>query len=232
MITVLFFASIQEITKKKKLKFVIREELTLDGLKVMINSQYPEMEKMWDHCVISVNQNFVLPDDLIPDNAEIAIFPQVSGGSNFSDVYRITREKLDVQKIVLKMIYPTIGAINIFLGVVRKISRKNKETITKEIEYHAYSRMAKIKLSQIGDEIRAKWPAVSQVIIIQRIGKLKVGEISALIACSSQHREDGVFEATRYAIDRLKQIVPVWKKEHAETGCFWVEGDYQPRAGD
>ena len=87
-------------------------------------------------------------------------------------------------------------------------------------------------MEQVAEEIREKWPAVEGVAIIQRIGKLCPGTPTVLIACTAAHRDTGVFEAARYGIDRLKQIVPIWKREVGSGGEVWVEGDYVPEPGE
>jgi molybdopterin synthase catalytic subunit len=92
--------------------------------------------------------------------------------------------------------------------------------------------MAVAKMRQVAEEARAQWPQVMDVAIVQRIGRLEVGELAVAIAVSSGHRGEGCFEACRYAIDRLKQIVPIWKKEVGPRGEEWVEGDYLPGTTD
>ena len=103
---------------------------------------------------------------------------------------------------------------------------------TAQLEYEAYEPMALAKMQQVAAEIRARWDKVEGIAIIQRIGRLDVGDNTVLCACSSPHRDDGCFEAARYGIDRLKEIVPVWKKELGGAGETWIEGDYRPAAGD
>ena len=92
--------------------------------------------------------------------------------------------------------------------------------------------MAEGKLKQVADEIRDRWPAIEGIAIIQRIGHLDAGTPTVAIACSAGHRNSGVFEAARYGIDRLKQIVPVWKKEVGPDGEVWIEGEYIPQPGE
>lgn len=87
-------------------------------------------------------------------------------------------------------------------------------------------------MRQVADEIRARWPSVEGVAVVQRIGPLDPGTPTVLIACTAAHRDTGVFEAARYGIDRLKEIVPVWKKEIGPNGEVWVEGHYQPASAD
>jgi molybdopterin synthase catalytic subunit len=92
--------------------------------------------------------------------------------------------------------------------------------------------MAEAKMAQVAEEIRQRWPAVEGIAIVQRVGRLESGTPTVLIACSAAHRDSGVFEAARYGIDRLKEIVPVWKKEIGPQGETWVEGKYHPKPGD
>ena len=92
--------------------------------------------------------------------------------------------------------------------------------------------MAEAKLHQVVEELRRRWPSVEGVAIVQRIGRMEAGTPTVLVACSAAHRDSGVFEAARYAIDRLKEIVPVWKKDISPEGEAWVEGDYRPGPGD
>jgi molybdopterin synthase catalytic subunit len=88
--------------------------------------------------------------------------------------------------------------------------------------------MAEVKMRQVADEIQARWPSVEGIAIVQRIGQLEAGTPSIMIVCTAAHRDTGVFEAARYGIDRLKQIVPIWKKEVGSEGEVWIEGDYHP----
>ncbi len=87
-------------------------------------------------------------------------------------------------------------------------------------------------MKQVAEEIRARWPVIQGIAIIQRIGKLFPRTPTVLIACSSAHSDTGVFDAARYGIVRLKEIVPVWKKEVGQQGEEWVEGDYIPKPGE
>ncbi len=111
-------------------------------------------------------------------------------------------------------------------------SRPGHQKQTVRLEYEAYEPMALAKMKQVADEIRVKWPLVQGIAIAQRIGVLSVGQNTVLIACSSGHRDDGCFEAARYGIDRLKEIVPVWKKEIGAEGETWIEGNYTPTEVD
>ena len=92
--------------------------------------------------------------------------------------------------------------------------------------------MAVAKLRQVADEARQQWPKIIDIAIVQRLGHLEVGENAVVVAVSSPHRHDGCFEACAYAINRLKEIVPIWKKEISPDGTAWIEGDYLPSATD
>ena len=100
------------------------------------------------------------------------------------------------------------------------------------LEYEAYESMALDRMRQVGAEIRQRWPLVQGIAMLQRIGRLAVGQNTVLIACSSAHRDQGCFEAARYGIDRLKEIVPVWKREIGPGGSVWIEGKYRPGLRD
>ncbi|MGH9430340.1 MAG: molybdenum cofactor biosynthesis protein MoaE, partial [Terriglobia bacterium] len=91
------------------------------------------------------------------------------------------------------------------------------------LEYEAYEPMALRKMHEIGAEIRQRFP-VDRIALVHRTGRLEIGETSVAIIVTSPHRGQA-FEACRYAIDRLKQIVPIWKKEHFEDGAVWAESE-------
>jgi molybdopterin synthase catalytic subunit len=92
--------------------------------------------------------------------------------------------------------------------------------------------MAETKMLQISQEIRSRWSGVEGIAIVQRVGTIFPGTISVVIICTSPHRDSGIFEAAHYGIDRLKEVVPIWKKEVSSTGEEWIEGDYLPLKGD
>jgi molybdopterin synthase catalytic subunit len=116
--------------------------------------------------------------------------------------------------------------------MVRGVTRRGDPHQTICLEYEAYVPMAEAKMAQVAQEIRERWPTVEGIAIVQRTGRLDAGTPTVLIACTAAHRDTGVFEAARYGIDRLKEIVPVWKKEIGSDGEEWVEGEYQPKRGD
>jgi molybdopterin synthase catalytic subunit len=144
----------------------------------------------------------------------------------------ITFNEVDLDQIVARITSDTIGAVCIFTGIVRGITTRDEAHSTVCLEYEAYIPMAKEKLVQIAGEIKSRWPEIEGIAIVQRLGKLVPKTSTVVIACSSSHRDTGIFEAARYGIDRLKEIVPTWKKEVSPHGEIWVEGDYIPTRED
>jgi MoaE-MoaD fusion protein len=150
----------------------------------------------------------------------------------FPTVISITEQELDLDDLLARVTLPSTGAAAIFSGMVRGVTARGDAHETLYLEYQAYIPMAEAKMQQVADEIRARWPSVEGIAILQRIGKLYPKTPTVLIVCTAAHRDTGVFEAARYGIDRLKEIVPVWKKEVSPDGDFWVEGEYFPKPGE
>ena len=144
-------------------------------------------------------------------------------------IFFITEEEIILNDLLAKITLPTTGAAAIFTGMVRGLTERNEPHETAYLEYEAYIPMAEAKMKQVAEEIRERWPVVEGIAVVQRIGRLYPQTPTVLIACTAAHRDTGVFEAARYGIDRLKEIVPVWKKEVGSDGEFWVEGEYIPR---
>ena len=114
------------------------------------------------------------------------------------------------------------GAVIVFRGVARRHSR-GREVV--HLEYEAYPEMAEKVMEQIGDEMKTRWP-ISRVAIVHRTGVLEIGQASVVIAVSAPHRAEA-FQAAQYAIDRLKQIVPIWKKEVWSDGSQWIGWEHE-----
>lgn len=150
----------------------------------------------------------------------------------FPTIYSITEDEIDLDDLLAQITLDSTGAAAIFTGMVRGVTKRDNPHETAYLEYEAYKPMAEAKMKQVADEIRARWDTIEGIAIVQRIGKLYPRTPTVLIACTSPHRDTGVFDAARYGIDRLKEIVPVWKKEVGPGGEFWVEGDYIPKDGE
>lgn len=147
-------------------------------------------------------------------------------------IFSITEDEIDLNYLLAQITLTSTGAAAIFTGMVRGETKRGDAHDTEYLEYEAYIPMAETKMKQVADEIREKWDVIEGIAIVQRIGKLYPKTPTVLIACTAAHRDTGVFEAARYGIDRLKEIVPIWKKEVTPDGQNWVEGDYTPKAGE
>jgi len=147
-------------------------------------------------------------------------------------IVAITEDEIDLNTLIAEVTLDSTGASAIFTGLVRGITTRENPHETVFLEYESYKPMAEAKMMQVANEIRSRWPAVEGIAIVQRIGRLYPRTPTVLIACTAAHRDTGVFDAARYGIDRLKEIVPVWKKEVSPTGETWIEGEYFPKPGE
>lgn len=139
------------------------------------------------------------------------------------DVYQIVRDVIQLDTLAQQLSHPEDGAVVTFAGIVRNNTQGRR---TLYLEYEGYGPMALRKMQEIGETLKQKW-AVNQVGIVHRLGRLEIGETSVGIVITSAHRTVA-FEACHFAIDTLKKIVPIWKKEFFEDGEVWVEGDFSP----
>jgi molybdopterin synthase catalytic subunit len=238
-ITVLFFATLKDRAQHDRLQLEADAPLTVAALKARLGGDLPALAVALPSALVSRNHEFAFNEDILNDGDEVAFFPPVSGGSDTNPNnqlpitnYHITNDPIDLNALVASITLPTTGAACVFTGMVRGVTTRGDAHQTIRLEYEAYIPMAEAKMKQVADEIRAKWPSVEGIAIVQRIGPLDPGTPTVLIACSAAHRDTGVFEAARYGIDRLKEIVPVWKKEIKPDGNQWIEGHYTPTPND
>lgn len=152
--------------------------------------------------------------------------------SSLPTIFFITESEIDLNDLLARITLTSTGAAAIFTGLVRGVTSRGDAHETEYLEYESYVPMAEAKMKQVADEIREKWQVIEGIAIVQRIGRLYPKTPTVLIACTAAHRDTGVFEAARYGIDRLKEIVPVWKKEVGPNGEEWVEGEYIPKPGE
>jgi molybdopterin synthase catalytic subunit len=237
-VTVLFFATLRERAGTSEASLALPVGAQVRDLKNELAERFPGLAPALDSALVAVNKAYAFDEDPIPGGAEVAIFPPVSGGSgnlvenNRPTIIAITDEKLDLDALMEQITLPSTGAACLFTGTVRGVTRRVDPHETEYLEYEAYRPMAEAKMRQVAEEIRSRWPSVEGIAIVQRVGRLSPGTPTVLIACSAGHRDTGVFEAARYGIDRLKEIVPVWKKEVRPDGEEWVEGEYIPKRGE
>jgi len=233
-IKVLFFATFREVTGSRQVELELPVGIQVRDLRLRLGAQFPALAPHIATALVSINHEFAFDEDLLPDGAEVAIFPRVSGGSTASqpEHFAITDQALDLDQLLAQITLPSTGAACIFTGLVRGLTSRYEPRETVYLEYEAYQPMAEAKMKQVAEEIRLRWPAVQGIAIVQRVGHLFPMTPTVIIACTAAHRDTGVFEAARYGIDRLKEIVPVWKKEVGLQGEEWIEGEYIPGQDD
>ncbi|HEX7127177.1 MAG TPA: molybdenum cofactor biosynthesis protein MoaE [Thermodesulfobacteriota bacterium] len=176
----------------------------------------PAVRRYAGALLTAVNMEYVAPAHGLADGDEVALIPPVSGGA--PGRFEVVDGPIDVGGLVAAVSHPSCGAVAVFLGTVRDHAEGRPVS---GIEYHAYREMAARKLAEIGGEIRARW-GLDRVAIVHRVGRLAIGDVSVAIVVASPHRAEA-FEAARHAIERIKVIVPIWKKEAwADGGTHWV----------
>ena len=233
---VLFFATLRDKTGTREITIEFPTGSTISEIKKMVLEKYPSISQIMDTMIVALNHEFAFDEDVVPNEAEIAMFPPVSGGQinadEFPTIVAITEHELDINKILTEITGATTGGVCIFTGTVREVTSRGGDRQTEHLVYEAYQEMAEAKLRQICAEIRSRWTDVQGIALVQRVGMLMPGAVSVIVACSASHRDSGIFEAARYGIDRLKEIVPVWKKEVSKDGEEWIEGKYHPQPGE
>lgn len=229
-IKVLLFATLRDLVGVRQQMLEIAEAGTINTVRDLLIEKYPHVRDNLRVALAAVNQEFAAPQTVLKEGDEVAFFPPVSGGEPaYPEVFQLADQPIDHDALIEGITTPDTGAVCLFSGFVRgQTSKPGHMPQVTVLEYEAYESMALAKMKQVADEIRSQWPKVQGIAIVQRVGRLSVGQNTVLIACASAHRDDGCFEAARYGIDRLKEIVPVWKKEIGPTGETWIEGQYRP----
>ncbi|MDZ4763828.1 MAG: molybdenum cofactor biosynthesis protein MoaE [Chloroflexota bacterium] len=237
-VIVLLFATLKDRAGKNKFPLELSDPATVAHVRAELSAAYPALAPHIGTAICAVNREFAQPNDALHDGDEVAFFPPVSGGSGdtttrYPEIFRLADAPFSTDELIAAITTPDTGAVCVFSGMVRGETRTDGALVqTTRLEYEAYESMALDKLRQIASEIRAQFPLVQGIALVQRVGVLEVGQNTILIACASGHRDQGCFEAARYGIERLKAIVPVWKKEIRPDGSAWVEGHYHPTVED
>ena len=232
MMQVFFFATLKDRAGVRQAQIELPPGSTVADLKARLRIDYPALDEVLASTLVSINREFAFDEDVLPPDAEVALFPPVSGGQDFPTIFAITEGELDLDDLLKRITLESTGAACLFTGMVRGVTARDNPHQTIYLEYEAYRPMAEAKMRQVADEIRLPWPDVEGIAIVQRVGRLYPQTPTVLVACTAAHRDTGVFEAARYGIDRLKEIVPVWKKEVGPLGEQWVEGEYIPGNDD
>jgi len=216
-LSVRLFASVREAIGSPTVDVELPDDATVATLTQAMQASYPQVREL-PGARISVNYEYVDMNHPIRPNDELAVIPPVSGGS--VPYFEITADELTGDSVADLVRSPDCGAITVFLGTARRTSRGRE---VEYLEYEAYPEMATRKLQQIADEIKDRW-GTDRLAVKHRVGRVDLGEASVAIAIATEHRAEG-FEACKYAIDRLKEIVPIWKKEVWVGGGEWIGWD-------
>jgi molybdopterin converting factor subunit 1 len=168
--------------------------------------------------VIARNREYVTADEPLADGDEVALIPPVSGGAMTVAPIMVSAEALSVDDAIAAVRATGFGGVVVFLGTVRDRSRGKRVT---HLEYEAYTEMAEAKMRAIAQRLEAAH-APLRLIMHHRVGDLAIGDIAVIVAAGAPHR-DAAFAAARAAIDELKTVVPIWKKEHSDDGAVWIE---------
>lgn len=218
MITARLFARLREQAGIEQEEVDVRDATVEDVYRALL-LRHPGLEANLDLIRPARNRSFAEWSERVADGDEIAFIPPVSGGSGTAVLVELTPEPLDPRRLEAAVAHAGAGAICTFTGVVRDRSRGEPVT---HLEYEAYAGMAERQMREIVAEIAERWPE-ARVAMAHRTGVLEIGEASVVVSASCPHRAQA-FEACRWGIDRLKESVPIWKKEFAATGAVWIEG--------
>ncbi|HEV2107143.1 MAG TPA: molybdopterin converting factor subunit 1 [Thermomicrobiales bacterium] len=224
-IRIRYFAQMREELGRGEETREVDDGMTVGALFDAVVSGQSRLVGMKPAMMLMVNQEYVPADHPLSEGDEVAFIPPVSGGSDEPGRrFAVTSDPLDARAVEELIADPAAGAIVTFTGTVRDHARGQSVSA---LDYEAYAPAAEKMLARIGEEIGERW-GIERVAIWHRTGYLTVGEASVVIAVASAHRGEA-FAACQYAIERLKQIVPIWKKEHYASGATWVgsEADYQ-----
>ena len=215
-VVVKLFGAVRETVGAKVLTVEVPDGCPVAELRDRLAGEHPVFDQFGERLAVSVNYEIASLDAVLHEGDEVAFLPPVSGGAEASCT--LSERPLDVGETIARVSGPGRGGIVIFLGAVRDESRGRS---IRHLEYEAYPEMAEREMQKIADAAAERWPGV-QLAIAHRAGHLAIGELAVVIAAAAPHRGDA-FEACRFAIDTLKQTVPIWKKEVATDGEYWVD---------
>lgn len=213
-VQVLYFAAARERAGVDREQIELPAGTDLTGLAGELVRRHPSLEGLLDRLRFAVNQEFVTGPHPLTEGDEVALIPPVAGGAGR---FLILDQPLRLQAVIDAVAGPGKGGVVTFTGNVRDQSRGKRVL---RLEYEAYAPMAEAQLARIGAEIEGRWPGTS-IAMHHRVGVLEIGEAAVVIAAAAPHRKEA-FLACEAAIDRLKQDVPIWKKEFYEDGEEWV----------
>jgi len=217
-VEVRLFARYRETVGRDRVEIDLPEGGTVETAWEAVSRRFPALGQYRPFTLFALREDYVSADHRLGEGDELCLFPPVSGGVGFEDWIEVTAEVLSERATVEAVGDPGAGAVALFSGIVRDQTGGRP---VKFLEYEAHAPMALAKMREIAAAIRARWPGTLRVALVHRVGRLEIGESSVMIAVSSPHRREA-FEACHFAIDTLKETVPVWKKEYFEDGEVWV----------
>jgi len=217
-INLLLFGSVREAAGTSKLEVELVDGASVADLRIWLAERNPVVEKLGDRLAASINTEMAQADDVLEDGDEVAFLPPVAGGDGAVKRCTISELPLDEAEVAARVEGPDAGGVVSFIGRVRNHARG--QTI-EHLEYEAYPAMAEKEMEKIVDEAAEKWPG-TRVAIAHRIGRLEIGDAAVIVIAASAHRGEA-FDACEFAIDTLKVTVPIWKREVATDGAYWVD---------
>jgi MoaE-MoaD fusion protein len=216
-IQVLLFGVCREIAgEEHTLQLPVGSQITV-ALEYLI-ADYPPLADFQQRLLFAINESYATADQILQAGDVLAILPPVSGGNEITDIIELTSQPIDSRQLAQRLLQPAAGAVVTFDGVTRG-SNGNREVLY--LEYEAYEPMALKVMQQIATEARGQWP-ILQLALVHRLGRVTVSETSVAIVVVTAHRKPA-FAANQFLIDRLKEIVPIWKREYFADGAVWVD---------
>lgn len=221
----LMFASLRDVVGARTVESDLAEGSCVDDLSQHLCARYPALEARLGKVRVAVNDALVETSHPLADGDEVAYLPPVSGGAG--PWVAVVESPIDVAAVLASVARNDCGAVALFLGTVRDNFRG---VPVLGMEYEAHRLLAEHGLSEVVEAAFRRWPDVRAASVVHRIGRMGLGEVSVAVAVASPHRPEA-FEASRFIIDRLKETVPIWKRELLPDGEVWIEGDERiPRA--
>jgi molybdopterin synthase catalytic subunit len=229
-VRVLWFAWLRDVTKTPAVDLALPEGATVHDAWTELVRRWPDLEAQLFRLPIVLDGKVVDATAPLRDGAELVWLPPVGGGAGAGEVVRaeLADGPLDLARLVSEVSAANCGGIATFLGVVRD---HDDGRAVVALTYDAYDTLARAQIRAVADEALARWPD-ARIAVVHRTGRLVVGEASVAIAVACPHREEA-FACCRHVIDRVKEAVPIWKREEGDTGARWLPGhDYRPEVAD
>lgn len=217
-ITLRLFGALRESIGESSRVVELAPGARVADLRAWLAARSPLVEQLGHRLAASVNLEIAEADRPLRDGDEVAFLPPVAGGDGAVKRCTISDRALDEAEVAARVEGPDAGGVVSFVGRVRDHARGHS---IEHLVYEAYPEMAEREMEKIVDEAAAKWPG-TRVAIAHRVGRLEIGDAAVVVVAASAHRDEA-FQACRFAIDTLKVRVPIWKREVATDGAYWVD---------